>query len=319
MALVTDDLVWPKDNTPGAFKIWEPIRTLNYREKDIFISSFRKSGTTWVQFILHCLKTQANLDFEEIDEECPDLEHILLRTGHKIKPEDIEAYADPRCFKAHPPIMSHLPSSTLVKRVICLRNPLDTALSNYKFFKGMGGVTNGFMNAFSDADRYVQEYFTKTVAEKPDKRDDYMQSLLSWWPHRKDPKTRIVIYEKLHTDRAAIALELADFWGIPADENLAAKVAEASQIENMRKMDTKFDCHLFKDGRKPVSRIGDGRVGRGQELSAGSKEAVQRYWDAMVKPATGCSTYEDLVTLLWSELWIPKFAGCEPSAKKARV
>jgi len=292
------DIAWPPNPD-----MWNPVRNYEkYRKTDVVVASFTKTGTTWVQFLLHSLKTRCDTSFEEIDGACPNLHGIFIHKTHRVKVEDLDAYEDPRVFKSHPRIVSELPPSTKVKRVFLLRNPLDTARSCYNYLTKVGGI-HDWMNDFTGVDSFVQNHFAVPCSEKPSKKDDWVQFLLSWWPQRKDPRTRIVIYEKLHSDRATIVAGLADFMGIPADEELVQKVVEASEFKNMKKMENKFDSHMFEDGRTPQSKVAEGKVGKGQELSVEAKEAVQRHWDLAVKPVTGCSNYEELVEQLWTELW----------------
>lgn len=312
MASNAGDLAWPPNK-----ELWEPVRKVEFRDSDAVVASFNKTGTTWVQFILHCLKTKCDVSFEEIDMACPNLHGIFIHNKHAVKAEDVAGYPDPRVFKGHPRIAYDLPPTITLKRIWLLRNPLDTAVSCFNYWTKVGGH-NQWMEAFKDdpdASNFVQNHFATPSSEKPSKTDDWFQFLLSWWPHRKDPRTRIVIYEKLHSDRPTIVAGLAEFMGIPADSELVQSVVDASEFKNMKSQESKFDSHMFQDGRTPCSKVAVGKVGKGQELSLAAREAVQQYWDRVVKPVTGCASYEELVEQLWKELWAGRE---EPAQKKVR-
>ena len=49
-------------------------RSLKLRPTDIVIAPFGKSGTTWVQQIVHCLRTRGDMDFDDISRVVPWIE-----------------------------------------------------------------------------------------------------------------------------------------------------------------------------------------------------------------------------------------------------
>jgi hypothetical protein len=68
-----------------------------WRSSDVIITTFPKTGTTWMQQVCHQLRTGGSMDFEEISEEgvVPWLE-VSPSFGIGINAEQI---ASPRCFK----------------------------------------------------------------------------------------------------------------------------------------------------------------------------------------------------------------------------
>src|SRR5688572_22781696 len=51
---------------------------------DIFIVTYPKSGTTWLQMIVYQLTTDGAMDFGHIDEVSPFLEVTMMPRGRKI-------------------------------------------------------------------------------------------------------------------------------------------------------------------------------------------------------------------------------------------
>lgn len=69
----------------------------NPRPDDIFVVTYPRSGTTWMQMILYQLTTDGVMDFAHIGEVCPWFERVAL--NHR----DLEALGSPRIFKSHLP------------------------------------------------------------------------------------------------------------------------------------------------------------------------------------------------------------------------
>ena len=64
---------------------------------DIFVSGAPKSGSTWLQQIVHQLSTGGDIDFGELIEVVP-----VVEFAHDLQ-QDLEAEQKgfPRCFKTH--------------------------------------------------------------------------------------------------------------------------------------------------------------------------------------------------------------------------
>jgi hypothetical protein len=67
------------------------------RPSDVVITPFGKSGTTWTQQIVHCLRTRGDMDFDDISRVVPWIE-ISPALGIDL---DAEQKANPRAFKSH--------------------------------------------------------------------------------------------------------------------------------------------------------------------------------------------------------------------------
>ena len=96
---------------------------LQLRPTDVVISPFAKCGTTWLQQMVHTLRTGGDMDFDDISRVVPWIE-----TSHDLGiPLDTDQRAQPRAFK------SHLPSDPMPRGgryLIALRAP-DRALVSF--------------------------------------------------------------------------------------------------------------------------------------------------------------------------------------------
>jgi hypothetical protein len=97
---------------------------------DVFVVTPPKCGTTWMQQIVHGLRTRGSMDFDEICRVVP-----WINMAHDV---GIDLYAPqvahPRAFKTHS-TLDEAPKGG--KYIIVVRDPCDALLSNYLFFEGM--------------------------------------------------------------------------------------------------------------------------------------------------------------------------------------
>ena len=74
----------------------EAYRAFQPRPTDVIISPFAKCGTTWLQQIVHSLRTGGDMDFEDIYEVVPWID-VALDLGIDL---DADQRANPRAFKS---------------------------------------------------------------------------------------------------------------------------------------------------------------------------------------------------------------------------
>ncbi|UCH41373.1 MAG: sulfotransferase domain-containing protein [Gammaproteobacteria bacterium] len=67
------------------------------RPTDVVITPYAKCGTTWLQQIVHCLRTGGDMDFDDISRVVPWIE-TSVALGIDL---DAEQKANPRAFKSH--------------------------------------------------------------------------------------------------------------------------------------------------------------------------------------------------------------------------
>src|SRR6476619_7657894 len=99
------------------------------RPSDVIIASYAKCGTTWLQQMVHSLRTGGDLDFDDISRVVPWIE-TAADLGLDL---DAEQRAEPRAFKSHV-------SWTLVPKggryLVAVRDPRDALVSVHRFFEG---------------------------------------------------------------------------------------------------------------------------------------------------------------------------------------
>jgi LPS sulfotransferase NodH len=192
---------------------------------DIFVASYPKCGTTWVQYIVYLLVNGARplTSRESINDVFPHLEEV----GEDV----VRALPPPRLIKTHLSF-ERTPANPRAKYVYVARNPFDCAVS---FFHH----TRGFVRHYDFAEGTWEVFFECFIAGEVD-FGDYFDHLLSWWPHRDDTNVLFLTYERMLADPAAAVAAVAAFLGGAAERFLAdagslERVVRESSFEQMRR------------------------------------------------------------------------------------
>lgn len=232
------------------------------RPDDVFVATYPRSGTTWMQFLLHLL-VRPQVEFRHVNEVCPWFERSLAIGS--LGPEELERLPSPRILKTHLP-RRWLPTGGHF--VYIERDPADVLASYYELYRsylGFGGTLDDFL------ERFVQG------------RVQYG----SWWAHvegwrRHEAEADVLWlrYEALRADPRAELRRVARFAGLPSDDARIAAAVEGASLSRMKELEARFDhatSLLLERGVVPRSFIRRGQVGEGaRELS----EAQRRRLDA---------------------------------------
>ncbi len=257
---------------------------------DVVISPYAKCGTTWLQQIVHSLRTRGDMDFDDISRVVPWIE---TSAGLGI---DLNApqKASPRAFK------SHLDADTVpagARYLISLRHPYDALVSMHRFMEGWflepGAVS---------LEEMAHQRFIPSRA--------YWKHLLSWWYRRKDPDVLLLVYEHMKENLSETIVRIAEFIDIELDGELIDITRTHASLPFMLKHREKFDDLIIrslseeKAGLPPGSesaKVRKGVTGDGRRhLDPEVIEALDQVWREEITPVTGHRCYEELVEELRS-------------------
>jgi hypothetical protein len=216
------------------------------RPDDIFISTYPKCGTTWMQNIVWLILHGAvPLGSEErMTDLIPHMEEIGA--------EGVEALPHPRVLKTHLPF-SMTPYHPEARYVYVLRNPFDCVVS---FFHH----TRGFVQHYDFYEGNFDDYFRCFVQGEVD-FGDYFENVLSWWVHRTKRNFLFVTYEDLKADpRSGIARVgrfLGSKYGAAVDDPLLLdRIVELSSFQSMSRDQSRWASDRPED-RTPFVRKGE--------------------------------------------------------------
>ena len=257
------------------------------RPSDVVITPWGKSGTTWTQQIVHTLRTRGDMEFDDISRVVPWIEMSPL-LGIDL---DSEQRANPRAFKSHLP-WGAVPAGARYINVV--RNPADVLVSNFKFMEGW---------FFEPGAIGIEEFARGTFFRSR----EYYVHLKSWWPRRNDEDVLFLAYELMLEDAERSIRRIAEFIGIPLDDELLAVTQQHSSIEFMLQHKDRYDDAMLRalserDGLLPAgsdsAKVRKGGAGSGKTLPESITQSLAELWEEEILPATGAATYEQLIAQL---------------------
>ncbi|MFT5011440.1 MAG: hypothetical protein ACI9HY_001339 [Planctomycetaceae bacterium] len=256
---------------------------LQIRSSDIVITPFAKSGTTWLQQMVHTLRTGGDMDFDDISRVVPWVENSSM-LGLDI---NAEQRANPRAFKSHLTYEELPPGGRYINSV---RDPRDALFSMFKFMEGW----------FIEPGTVPLEEFALQFID----RGGYWKHLLSWWNVRNENFVLFLCYETMQTEIDLSIERVAEFIDVPLTAKLKAITLKHTSIDFMKQHKDRFDDAMMRKMSEeragiPVgsdsSKVREGRVGDHKEnLSPAIINALDKVWQKEITPITGCKNYEKL-------------------------
>jgi Sulfotransferase domain len=259
---------------------------LAYRPQpsDIFVVTPAKCGTTWMQQIVHGLRTRGSMDFDEITRVVPWIE-MAVDMGIDIYEPQV---ANPRAFKTHQ-VLDNVPKGG--KYICIVRDPKDAMLSHYHFFEGWT-----FERGTIPIADFALGYYANGRK--------YWQHINAIWTRRNHRDVLALCYENIKKDLPQTIKRVAEFMGINLDAELKEIVIRQSDIKFMREHNSQFDDHIVRETRNracgfpmdgTTSKVKNGEVGGSKkEVPAEVKVEFDRIWSEEVTPKTGLRSYENL-------------------------
>jgi hypothetical protein len=190
---------------------------------DLFVSTYPKCGTTWMQYLVYLIVRDGEPLPEggSLADAFPHLEEVGAEAARTMP--------RPRLLKTHLPL-SMAPFNNAARYLYVARNPFDCAVSFYYH-------TQGFVRHYDFADGTFDDFFECFIEGAVD-FGDYFDHLTSWYARRDDPNILFLTYESMRADPSAALDAVARFIGgeqapAIADEHLRARILEHSSFARM--------------------------------------------------------------------------------------
>ncbi|CAK5064061.1 unnamed protein product [Meloidogyne enterolobii] len=221
-------------------EIWPPVfeveavrsaKTMKPLPSDVFVCTYPKCGTTWIQHICSQLLFCSEYGPHQGKELCttsPMIERVGADYCNKLQ--------HPRLLKTH---FSHhnCPQNNLSKYIFACRNPKDCLVSYYhhnKNFKIYDWADGNF-------DQFFQLFIEGKLAF-----GDYFEHLNSWLPQKLNNKNLLFLkYEDMLKDLKGTIILIAKFLGensanLIENSQILEKIIKESQLESMQQNQTRW-------------------------------------------------------------------------------
>jgi aryl sulfotransferase len=215
--------------------IWNGFR---FRDDDIVIATYAKSGTTWVQQIV------AQLVFEGAD-DLPVAEMspwFDLRVPPKeIKIAAVEAQSHRRFLKTHLPVDA-LVFSPRAKYIYIARDGRDVVWSLYNHHATANALWYQMLNdspgrvgpPIGKPPASVRQYFLDWLDGDGYPFWPFWENIASWWAIRGLPNVMLLHFAQLKTDMPAQIRRIAGFLDIPIEGPRWPAILEHCGFEYMK-------------------------------------------------------------------------------------
>lgn len=263
------------------------------RPSDVVITPYGKSGTTWLQQIVHGLRTRGDMDFDDISRVVPWIE-----TAYDLGIDlDAPQRGHPRAFKSH--LNWHnVPKGG--RYIVSIRNPKDVLVSGYRFMEGW---------FFEPGSIPIDVWATESFMANREK-EGYWQHLRSWWGQRHTENVLLLTYEGMKADLPGTIRRVAHFVGIDLDADLFEIVLRQSSLAFMLAHKDKFDDRLMREHSEKLANLPPGsdsaKVRKGEvgahrdELPAAISQRLDEIWHEEIELQLGFPTYEALCAAMIS-------------------
>jgi aryl sulfotransferase len=251
-----------------------------FRDDDIVISTYAKSGTTWVQQIVSQLLF-AGEEGLEVAQMSPWLD---LRVPPKsIKLPAVEAQTHRRFLKTHLPVDA-LVFSAKAKYIYIGRDGRDVAWSmhnhhanaNEAWYDALNNTPGLVGPPIGRPTLDVRQYFLEWLEHDGYPWWPFWENVRSWWAVRRLPNVKMIHFSALKADMPGEIRQIAEFLGTPINPSRWHAILEHCSFDYMKKNATKSTPlgGLFWDGGAETF-IHKGTNGRWRDIL--TADDVERY------------------------------------------
>lgn len=223
--------VMPLNVTPQ--KVKKLQSDFHVRADDVFVVSYPKSGTTWVQQIVRLVQCGGTLPDSDtkISDAIPWIEGAEMPAfGCNMSLREIDEMPSPRTFKSHLPYdiaPGGAPHTSPARYIYVARNPKDTVVSFYAFVDRMSKSAIGF-------DPFSWDFFLKSFTRGKLWFGDWYDHVLRWWSWRNEPNVLFLKYEDIKKDLPGTVRKVADFLGQELEPEVVMNITRQCSFQGMK-------------------------------------------------------------------------------------
>jgi aryl sulfotransferase len=209
-----------------------------FREGDIVIGTWAKSGTTWCQQIVTQMIFEGEEQIATLD-IAPWVDMRIIPFEPMM--EQLEAQTHRRCLKTHLPADA-LVMSPKAKYLYLARDGRDVAWSWYNhlmimkdaFYEMVNGTPGEVGAPVERPTTDVREFFHDWLDHDAAPCWPYWSNVQTWWDIRHLPNVKLVHYNDLKADMPGEMRRIAAFLEIPIDEAKWPAIVEHCTFDYMK-------------------------------------------------------------------------------------
>ncbi|MFN8284859.1 MAG: sulfotransferase domain-containing protein [Chitinophagales bacterium] len=194
------------------------------RETDIYLVTYIKSGTTWMQVILHNLVTDGNMDFEHIYDVSPWPQNEAYN-GDSV--ERINKLPSPRILKSHDKYAFYN-ADCKNKFIFVYRDGKDVAVSLFHHNKNYKDPDLTF-------DENFKEYFSDSTEQA-----NWFKFTNEWLQNKNNFNILYVSYDDMKNNFDASLERIASFLNIELTAEKLERTKKHASFEYMKQHESKF-------------------------------------------------------------------------------
>ncbi|XP_008588510.1 PREDICTED: sulfotransferase 1 family member D1-like [Galeopterus variegatus] len=232
---------------------WSQVESFEARPDDLLISTYPKSGTTWISEIVDLIYNNGDVEKckrDAIFNRVPFMELTLC--GFRSGVELLNNMKSPRLIKTHLPVQL-LPSSFWkndCKMIYMARNAKDVAVSYYYFYQ---------MAKLHPEPGTWEEFLDKFMAGKVSFGSWY-DHVKGWWEKRKDYRIFYLLYEDMKENPKCEIQKLLKFLEKDMPEEIVDKILYHCSFDVMKQNPsanyTTMENNLMDHSVSPFMRKG---------------------------------------------------------------
>lgn len=276
----TDEIIWPvKTREFGSnhfdSTVWNDFE---FRDDDIIISTYAKSGTTWIQQIISQLIFNGQEGLRVADMS-PWMD-LRVPPAH-VKHEIVGAQDHRRFIKTHLPVDA-LVFSPKAKYLYIARDGRDVLWSlhnhhinaNEKWYAALNETPGLVGPPIGKPNEDIKDYYHEWLDNDGYPFWSFWENLNSWWAIRNLPNVMFINFDSLKSDMEGEIRKVAEFLEIPIDENVWPSIVEHCSFEYMKEhADASVPLNgLFWDGGSKTF-INKGVNGRWRDVLSDEESA----------------------------------------------
>ena len=208
-----------------------------FRDDDVIVATYAKSGTTWTQQIVGQLIHQGRADVP-INEISPWWDMRIVPAEVR---QAVEAQPHRRVIKTHLPADA-LELSREARYIYIARDGRDVVWSMYNHHTGFRDETYEMFNGlpglvgrpFPRPEGDIRSYFRTWLAEDGWPFWSFWENTATWWALRHLPNVKLIHFNSLKADLEGEMRAIAEFLGITLPEAVWPKAVEHCTFDYMK-------------------------------------------------------------------------------------